>query len=110
MPSYLVQASYTVEALASMVKKPQNRTEAVRKTIENLGGKLTGIWLSFGDYDVVAVAEMPDNASAAAFAVAIGAGGACKSVKTTSLLGIEEGIAAMKKAGASGYKSMTAGR
>jgi hypothetical protein len=51
---------------------------------------------------------MPNNASAAAFALAIAAGGACKSVKTTPLLTVEEGMAAMKKAGNSGYKPITA--
>ena len=108
MPSYLVQVAYSVDALAAMIKKPQNRTEVVRKAIEKLGGSLSGIWFSFGDYDVVALLEMPDNASAAAFALAIGAGGACKSVKTTPLLGVEDGMTAMKKAGGSGYKPVTA--
>jgi uncharacterized protein with GYD domain len=107
MPSYLLQAAYSTEALAAMVKKPQNRTEAVRKAIEKLGGSLESIWLSFGDYDVVAILEMPDNASAAGFALAIAAGGACRSVKTTPLLSADEGMTAMKKAGNSGYKSVT---
>jgi uncharacterized protein with GYD domain len=107
MSSYLLQASYSAEALAVMAKKPQNRTEVIRKSIEKLGGTLSGLWLSFGDYDVVAILEMPDNASAAAFALAIGAGGACKSVKTTPLLSVEEGMSAMKKAGNSGYKPVS---
>lgn len=104
MSSYLLQASYSVGALAAMIKKPQNRTEAIRKAIEKLGGSLGGLWLSFGDYDVVAILEMPDNVSAAAMALAIGAGGACTSVKTTPLLSVEEGMLALKKAGSSGYK------
>jgi hypothetical protein len=36
--------------------------------------------------------------------MAIGAGGAVSNVKTTPLLTAEEGLAAMKKAGGSGYK------
>ena len=90
------------------MKKPQDRTEVVRKTIEKLGGKLVGLWLSFGDQDVVAVMELPNNVSAAAVALAIGSGGALKSTKTTPLLTIDEGIAAMKKAASSGYTSVTA--
>ncbi len=108
MASYLVQASYSVQALAAMVKKPQNRTEVVRQAIEKIGGTMTGLWLSFGDYDVVTIIDMPDNRSAAAFAIAIGAGGACRSVKTTPLLDVEEGLLAMKKAGKSGYKAVSA--
>ncbi len=107
MPSYMLQVSYSAEALASMIKRPQNRGEAVRKPIEKLGGKINSFWFTFGDYDIVAIIEMPNNVSAAAFALAVGAGGACKNVKTTPLLSAEEGISAMKKAGNSGYKPAT---
>lgn len=108
MPSYLVQVSYTPTALAAMISNPQNRAEAVRKPIEKLGGTMGSFFMSFGDYDIVGLVDMPDNVSAAAFALAIGAGGACKSVKATPLLTIDEGIAAMKKAGTSGYKPAAA--
>jgi len=94
--------------MAAMIKRPQNRGEAVRKSIEKLGGTIGGFWMSFGDYDVVAIIEMPDNVSAAAFALAAAAGGACKSVKTTPLLSAEDAMEAMKKAGTSGYKPATA--
>lgn len=107
MATFLLQVSYTAEALAKFVENPQDRTDVVRRTVEKLGGTLNGLWLSFGDYDGVAVLEMPDNTSAAAFALAAGAGGACKAVKTTSLLSPAEGMAAMKKAGASGYKGLS---
>lgn len=107
MPSYLLQASYTVEALNTLLKTPQNRTEVVRKAIEKLGGSLTGLWLSFGDQDIVGIMEMPDNVSAAALALAIASGGALKNTKTTPLLTVEEGMAAMKKAGTSGYKPVS---
>ena len=76
MATYLVQTSYTQQALAAMVKKPQNRTEPIRKAVEKLGGSLVGLWLSFGKHDVVCMVEMPDNISAAAMAIAVGAGGA----------------------------------
>ncbi len=104
MPSYLLQIAYTSESLAALIKRPQNRAEIVSKPIEKLGGSVKGFWMAFGEYDVVGVLDMPDNESAAAFALALGAGGGCKSVKTTPLISIEEGIGAMKKAGSSGYK------
>lgn len=103
MASYLVQASYTTEALAALMKKPQNRTEIIRKAVEKLGGKLTGLWLSFGDQDVVLIIEMPDNISAAAMVLAACAGGSLKGSKTTPLLSVEEGVSALKKAAGSGY-------
>jgi uncharacterized protein with GYD domain len=110
MPSYLVQVSYTHSGLAALVEHPQNRIDVVRKPIEKLGGSVGPFYMSFGDYDVVGIIDMPDNVSAAAIALAFGAGGACKSVKTTPLLSIEEGIQAMKKAGTCGYKPATAAK
>lgn len=103
MPSYLIQASYTVEALQALIKKPHDRTEVVRKAVETLGGELVGLWLSFGDQDVICIIEMPNNVSAAAMSLAIAAGGALKSTKTTPLLTVSQGISALKKAGKSGY-------
>jgi uncharacterized protein with GYD domain len=107
MPSYLIQASYTVEALQALMKKPQDRTAVVSKAVENLGGSLTGLWLSFGDQDIVALVELPNNVSAAALALAIAAGGALKSTKTTPLLTVAQGMQAMKKASSSGYTPVT---
>jgi uncharacterized protein with GYD domain len=107
MPSYLIQASYTVEALQALIKKPQDRTAVVAKAVENLGGTLTGLWLSFGDQDIVAIADLPNNVNAAALSLAIAAGGALKSTKTTPLLTVAQGISALKKAAGSGYTPVT---
>lgn len=104
MADYLLQLSYSPEAWAGLLKKPHNRIDAVRGSIENLGGKIGPFWLSFGDHDLVGILEMPDHVSAAAFSMAISAGGACRNVKTTPLISMEDGIEAMKKAGKSGYK------
>ena len=104
MPYYLFRGSYTNEAWAGLVKKPQNRTEVVRTAIENLGGTLEGAWLSFGEHDVVAICSLPDNVSAAAFSLAVSAGGALKSSQTIPLMTFEEGVEAMKKAGKSSYR------
>jgi uncharacterized protein with GYD domain len=106
MPSYLVQVAYTPEATAALAKKPQDRSAVVSKAIEKLGGTLKGAWLCFGDYDTVVIVDFPDNTSAAAFAMAVGGGGSCKSVKTTPLLSVDDGMAAMKKAGGAGYKAV----
>ena len=104
MPHYLVQAAYTPEACAAMVKSPQDRLEAVRPVVERLGGKLLSMYMAFGEYDVVGVAEMPDNVSAAAFSLAVSAGGYVRAMKTTPLMTIQEGIEAFRKAGQAGYR------
>ena len=104
MPHYLIQAAYTSEGWAGLVKAPQDRAEAVRPIVERLGGKLTDFYLSFGKYDIVGLAEFPDNASAAAFSIAAAAGGAVKTVQTTTLMTVQEGMEAMRKAGQAGYR------
>ena len=107
MPNFLHQVSYTGEAWQALIAKPQDRLEAVRSAIEKLGGKLVHGWFAFGDYDVVAITEMPDNVSAAAIAIAFAGGGACKSVQTTALLTQQEALSAMKKASDCGYRPVT---
>jgi uncharacterized protein with GYD domain len=110
MPHYLQQVAYSIEGWKALVKKPQNRIEAVRPVIEKLGGKIESAWFTFGDYDVVLIVEMPSNVDVTAIAMAYAAGGACKSVKTTPLLTLDEAVEAMKKAGKTGYRPATAGR
>ena len=106
MPHYLLQVAYTPEAWATMVKNPQNRVEAVgRAACEAVGGKCLGGWYCFGDYDLVIIADVPDNQSMSAIALAIAAGGAIKASKTTVLMTGAEVVGALTKAGvvAKGY-------
>jgi uncharacterized protein with GYD domain len=105
MAFYLIQASYGTPATAAMIKNPQDRAAAVRPMIERMGGKLHGLWLAFGEYDVVAISEVPDNVSAAALSMAIGASGAMSAYRTTPLLTPAEATEAMKKAGSAGYQA-----
>jgi|SRR6266478_8609737 uncharacterized protein with GYD domain len=108
MPYYLLQVAYSIEGWNALVKEPQDRIKAVRPVIEKLGGKIESAWFAFGDYDVVLIVQVPTNVDATAIAIAFAAGGACKTVKTTPLLTIDEAIEAMKKAAASGYRPATA--
>ena len=108
MSIYLTQVAYNPEAWSKLVANPQNRFDAIRGPIENLGGKLLHGWFAFGEYDAVCVIEMPGQVEAAAIAIAFSAGGACKTVKTTPLMTAAEGIDALKKAGKSGYKAPAA--
>jgi uncharacterized protein with GYD domain len=108
MPAYLLQVAYTPQALSALIAEPHDRTQALKKNVKKLGGRMVGSWFTFGEYDLVVIMEFPDNVSAAAWALAIGAGGALRSVKTTPLLSIEEGLEAFKKVPESGYKSIVA--
>lgn len=63
---------------------------------------------SRGEYDVVLILDMPDEASAAALEVAAAGGGALRSTKTTQLVTAAEGVEILKKAASCGYKPVTA--
>ena len=104
MPQYLMQITYTSEALATLVADPHDRREAVQTPIEMLGGTMDHVWFAFGDYDVVLIASLPDNTSALALSTALSAGGAVRSVKTTPLMAATEGLDAFRRAAVCGYE------
>src|SRR6202521_5904167 len=105
MANYLLQVAYTAEAWTTMIANPHDRIGDVRPVVEKLGGKIVHAWFAFGDYDLVAIVEMPTNVEAAAFSLAAAAGGAIRNIKTTPLMTTSGRIGAMTKAAKSGYKA-----
>ena len=99
MPLYMVQASYTPQALAALTKNPQDRTEAIRPLVEGAGGQLRDVFFCQGDYDVIALFEVPDAEAANAIALATVGAGHMKAFKTTPLFTNEEIMGAMRRAG-----------
>ncbi|MGH9024875.1 MAG: GYD domain-containing protein [Acidimicrobiia bacterium] len=104
MPYYMLQVGYTSEAWATMAKHPQDRAEAVRPAIESLGGSVEGAWICFGEYDLVAIVQFPDNVASAAFSIAAAGAGALSTIKTTPLMTMDEGVEAMNQAAGTGLK------
>ena len=104
MPLYLGRFSYTTDAMKALLDQPEDRSVAARELAESLGGKLLGFWYAFGEFDAVFLMEAPDNASAAALAMAVGAGGALSELETTVLLDMDEAQDAMRKAAAATYR------
>ena len=98
MAFYLIQVAYNNSAAKTLIANPQTREDAIKKTCASLGGKLQSFFFSFGEYDVAIIAELPDNAAAAALALATAAKGAISKFHTTVLLTAAEGLDAMKKA------------
>jgi uncharacterized protein with GYD domain len=90
MPRFMIQASLTGEGLkGTLTEGGTARKAALEETISALGGTLESFYYAFGDDDVVGIAEMPDNVSAAAFAVTVAAAGVA-TTRTTVLLTPEE--------------------
>lgn len=104
MAHYLLQVSYTGEAWKEQLRNPRSFMERATPLVEALGGKIESAYYSFGEYDIAVIAELPDNISMAACSLAISAGGAVKTAKTTPLMTLDEGVEAMRKAGGASYK------
>ena len=103
MAYFLLQGAYTAEVWKTLVENPANRVEAVRPAIEKLGGRVESAFFAFGDYDVVALVELPDNKAAAALALGIGASGALSKYRTTVLMTQDEAMESMRRAGDISY-------
>src|SRR2546429_2123848 len=104
MSIYLMRFSYTPETWSRLIQNPEDRRDAARAYLEEVGGALHGFWYGFGKYDGYAILEAPDNVSMAGVVLAIAAGGALASVETTGLMTVEETLEALAKGQAIGYR------
>jgi len=99
MPKYLLNASYSAEGAKGLLKDGgTKRLSAARTLVESLGGKLETLYFAFGETDVVAIVDLPDNATAAAASLTIAGTGALAGTITV-LLTPEDIDQAAKKSG-----------
>ena len=97
MPKYLFQSNYTSEGVQGLLKEGgSSRRAATEKLLKSVGGKLEAYYYAFGYTDVYVIADLPDNASAAAVALTV-SGAGTSTVKTTVLMTPEEVDVATKK-------------
>ena len=90
MPKYLIEATYTLDGIRGVRSVGgSGRRDAVAEVAQSVGGRLESFYFAFGDRDVYAVVDLPDNESAAAVAMTVNASGAV-TMKTTVLLTPEE--------------------
>lgn len=107
MAIYMVQMTYTSEAWAALIKKPQDRVAPSSDLVQRLGGKLLGLYYSLGKYDGMALFEVPDDISASAVSLAVKASGIMKVNEITRLFTMDEALEAMRKAGSSPFSGPT---
>jgi uncharacterized protein with GYD domain len=97
MTRYLFEVKYTVAGLQGLLKEGgSKRMEATQALAKSVGGRIESFNFAFGETDLYVVGEMPDNASASAVALTVGASGMAQ-VKTIVLLSPEEVDQASKK-------------
>ena len=97
MPRYLIIGSYTTQGEQGLLSKGGTaRRASVTEMVEKLGGKVETFDFAFGEDDVYVVCELPDNVTAAAIGLAVGASGLV-GIRTVVLLTPEEIDAAAEK-------------
>jgi len=96
MPLFVSQGRYTEGAIKAMLAKPEDRTAAVTKLVEQGGGKMIAFYLLFGEYDWLLIYEAPSAQAAAGIILAAVGAGATTSTKTMLAMTGTEGQAALE--------------
>lgn len=86
MPTYISLVQYTQQGLQK-VKDSPSRLDAARKAFEQAGAKIKDFYLVMGEYDIIFVAEAPNDETVAKLALILGSKG---SVKTRTMRAFTE--------------------
>jgi uncharacterized protein with GYD domain len=78
MPTYISMLRYTQQGI-STVKNAPARIDAAKEAYRKAGGELKSIYLTLGQYDLVAIVEMPNDEAVARMALALGVQGNIRS-------------------------------
>jgi uncharacterized protein with GYD domain len=81
MPTYIVLSQFTDQGVRA-VKDTTKRAEAARDAARKLGATVKDFYWTLGAYDLVLIVDAPDNATATAFGLSVGALG---NVRTQTL-------------------------
>lgn len=86
MPTYVTLFKWTEQGIKDIKNVPA-RFDAAKKLVEAGGGKTLGIYVTMGDWDIVAITEGPSDEMAAATALSIASKG---NSKTTTMRAFTE--------------------
>jgi len=71
MPTYISLINYTQQG-AQNIKKSPARFDAAKKAVQSMGGDIKQVYLTMGQYDLVIIAEAPDDETIGKFLLATG--------------------------------------
>jgi len=77
MATYIVLTSWTQKGIEN-VKESPDRLDAAKKGFQAAGAELKEFYLVMGQYDMVIVAEAPDDETVSKLALIIGSAGAVR--------------------------------
>ena len=100
MPKYVTFFTYTLDAWARMVDRPEDRAEAARTAIEAVGGELMGFYWMMGPSDGFAVYSVPNEVAAASLAAGVAGSGRVARQETFQVMDVDESRQALEQAAA----------
>jgi uncharacterized protein with GYD domain len=71
MPTYISMLRYTQQGISNAKNAPA-RIDAAKEAYKKAGGELKAVYLTLGQYDLVAIAEMPNDEAVARLALGMG--------------------------------------
>src|SRR3954465_6586203 len=98
MGHYLIEVGYTSQAWNTQTDTEPKEINRITPALKACGAKLECMYYAFGERDLVGIIDFKTPEDAAAFALAVGAGGALTMYRTTPLLTVDQGIKSLHKA------------
>ena len=86
MATYLMLLNWTDQGMRNIKESPK-RMDAAKQLAKDLGGEIKTVYMTQGSFDLVFVAEMPNDEKVAAFVLKLGSLG---NVRTTTLKAYSE--------------------
>ena len=98
MTKYLVLFTFKGETLKAFMKRPSDRAAAVGEAAQSVGGRLDSYYWMLGQYDGLAILDLPDSAAAARLALTVGSTGAFTHLETHELFSADQVLQLLKGA------------
>jgi uncharacterized protein with GYD domain len=86
MPKYFASFTYSSGAWARLIDRPSDRTMAVQKVMEALGGTLECMYWQMDTEDGLWIADFPDSVAVSAVQIGMFKTGAFKSIEVNEVL------------------------
>jgi len=74
MPTYIIQSQWTHQGIRS-VKESAKRLDVGKKEMKEMGGEIKAFYLTTGSYDMLAIVDVPNDATLAKHLLWLGAQG-----------------------------------
>jgi len=77
MAKFMLKGNYLGAGVTGLrLEGGSSRQAAIQRLVASVGGEVESVYYAFGDTDVYVIADLPDNAAAAALTLSVNATGA----------------------------------